>query len=392
MRKTLHWILNFTNFLKNISFLPWWWLPFIHQLIHMLQWVRVRIYKLRRRHDGRSAEFKSEVTALFVFLYLCICMFLYFCICVCAVCEIMYLPVRPVCRVAEWGDRRAKMDGPSLVGGQVINTLAAALSPLALSLSLSLILATRHTLCHRPVCHRGRGRGWRWRWFPAWPGGDDDFPDDKDKIPPLCLSWSVSWSNDDDISISFYHCPDAPNAQCTRMFRSMWWLYGWPPYSTGFHCHNPFPYHAVATRGKSDIFVHHHIVNWVLCRFIVTHIRLSLRSRQRVQRVIIFRAVSFFLFLWLLFSGFSGCVAFKFASASQTVRDVANMLLLPSHNVQSSQSAMVTLWLPPPLSRLTLYVNSPYCLNQSISTSALPRPPFISSVFITQSMKLTINV
>ena len=72
------------------------------------------------------------------------------------------------------------------------------------------------------------------------------------------------------------------------------------------------------------------VINWVPCRFIVTHIRLSLRSRQRV---IIFRAVSFFLFLWLLFSGFSGCVAFKFASASQTVRDVANMLLLPSHNV-----------------------------------------------------------
>ena len=266
MRKTLHWILNFTNFLKNISFLPWWWLPFSHQLIHMLQWVRVRIYKLRRLHDGRSAEFKSEVTALFVFLYLCICMFLYFCICVFVYVQYVKLCICQSVLSAELqsgvtGGRRW-MDRPSSADRSSIHSLLPC--PPSPSLSLSLILATRHTLCHRPVCHRGRGRGWRWRWFPGWRGGDDDFPDDKDKIPPLCLSWSVSWSNDDDISISFYHCPDAPNAQCTRMFRSMWWLYGWPPYSTGFHCHNPFPYHAVATRGKSDIFVQHHIVRYQL--------------------------------------------------------------------------------------------------------------------------------
>ena len=54
--------------------------------------------------------------------------------------------------------RLRKMDMPSLVGGQVINTRAVP-PPHPLSLSLSLILATRHTLCHRPVCHRGRGAG-----------------------------------------------------------------------------------------------------------------------------------------------------------------------------------------------------------------------------------------
>ena len=54
--------------------------------------------------------------------------------------------------------RLRKMDMPSLVGGQVINTRAVP-PPHPLSLSLSLIFATRHTLCHRPVCHRGRGAG-----------------------------------------------------------------------------------------------------------------------------------------------------------------------------------------------------------------------------------------
>ena len=176
MRKTLHWILNFTNFLKNISFLPWWWLPFIHQLIHMLQWVRVRIYKLRRLHDGRSAEFKSEVTALFVFLYLCICMFLYFCICVFVYVQYVNLCICQSVLSAELqsgvtGGRRW-MDRPSSADRSSIHSLLPC--PPSPSLSLSLILATRHTLCHRPVCHRGRGRGrgrgWGWRgwWWRKW--------------------------------------------------------------------------------------------------------------------------------------------------------------------------------------------------------------------------------
>ena len=140
MRKTLHWILNFTNFLKNISFLPWWWLPFSHQLIHMLQWVRVRIYKLRRLHDGRSAEFKSEVTALFVFLYLCICMFLYFCICVFVYVQYVKLCICQSVLSAELqsgvtGGRRW-MDRPSSADRSSIHSLLPC--PPSPSLSLSL--------------------------------------------------------------------------------------------------------------------------------------------------------------------------------------------------------------------------------------------------------------
>ena len=219
MRKTLHWILNFTNFLKNISFLPWWWLPFSHQLIHMLQWVRVRIYKLRRLHDGRSAEFKSEVTALFVFLYLCICMFLYFCICVFVYVQYVKLCICQSVLSAELqsgvtGGRRW-MDRPSSADRSSIHSLLPCPPSPSLSLSLWSSPPVTHSVIAQSVIEDEDEDD-----------DDDDFQHDevgmmtsqmtKTKSPP-CLSWSVSWSNDDDISISFYHCPDAPNAQCTHI-------------------------------------------------------------------------------------------------------------------------------------------------------------------------------